>query len=276
MNKFLKIVLILSGLVLLIFGILFAVGFYKPQKTGILIETTPSALVFVNGIQLGETPYEATRSPGEISLKLVPESKDKILAPFETRISLSAGIKTIVKREFAETESLSSGEIVSFEKTGGTDASLAVISNPDSAQVSIDGTARGFAPYKTSSITLAEHQIAVSAPEYITRTMTVNTLSGYKLTAIVKLAPSFQANPSPTPTPAPKIMIEILQTPGGFLRVREKPSTESKELARVNSGDKFDLIEEDAKAGWYKIEFLTGQFGWVSNQYAKEVEETSN
>jgi len=186
-------------------------------------------------------------------------------------------VKTVVKREFGETEEVSSGEIISFEKTANTEAGFAIVTNPDSAQIIIDGTARGFAPYKTASITAAEHQIAVSALGYQDRTMVVKTIPGYKLTAIVKMALNQTGEvviPSPTPAPTPgTIMIEILETPGGFLRVREEPNTISRELARVKPGEKFKLIEEDAKTGWFKIEYSVDQFGWVSSEFAKRVSE---
>lgn len=273
MSKFWKIVVILLGFGFLALAVLFALGYFKPKKAGIRITSIPAAAVFINRNQVGRTPYEATQEAGEINLKLVPDSADKSLANFETRVLLSSGIKTVITRNFAETEALSSGEVVSFEKTAGVEASLAVVSDPDSAQIAIDGMPRGFAPYKTSALTKGQHQIGVSAPGYNERTLTVNTLTGYKLTAIVKLAvneAAVQPVPTATPTPTPKnLMVKILQTPSGFLRVRAGPSIDSEEIGRVEPGQKYPLVEEDSQTGWFKIEYLTGQRGWVSNQYAQ-------
>lgn len=275
MSKFWKIVLMTVGFLLLFSVILFVSGVFTPQQAGIQIETTPSATVYIDGTKVGKTPYEVTRKAGEIDLKLVPESETPLIG-LQTKVLLSPGIKTVVHETFGETEATTYGEIISFEKTGESEASLAVVSDPDSAQVAIDGTARGFAPYKTSGVGKGTHQIAITAPRYLGRTITVNTVAGYKLVLIIKLATDSTAAPetvvvsTPTPTPVQQIMIEILQTPNGFLRVREQPDVTSKEVARVDPGKKYLLVEEDPKSGWFKIEYLAGQSGWVSDEFAKK------
>ncbi len=265
-------ILLASGLlaVFLIGAILFLIGYFKPKPAGFLIETTPAATVFIDGVQVGRTPYEGTKKPGEVTIKLVPESKDVPLLAFETKVILASGIKTIIRREFAETEEASSGEIISFEKASSNETSLAVISIPDSAQVTLDGTVRGFAPYKTSAITAGEHQLIISASGYRETNLSLKTQSGYKLTAVIKLAKV--AEPQPTSAPKEKkTLIEILPTPTGFLRVRSEPKVSASEVAQVKPGEKFPLLEEDQSSGWFKIEYLSGQTGWVSNQYAKKI-----
>jgi len=98
---------------------LFLVGFFNPKNSGLVVESQPTSLVFINGVQVGRTPYEETRAPQEITLKLVPETNDKQFTFFETKLSLVSGVRTIVRRVFAETEETSSGEVISFEKIGG-------------------------------------------------------------------------------------------------------------------------------------------------------------
>ncbi len=274
MNKALKISLIALSILLSSFAIFFISTKIKPKKAGILVETAPSSMVFVNGVQVGKTPYTGTFDPGEINLKLVPDANDKPLVLFETRILLSSGIQTVVKREFGENTDSSGGEIISFEKTGEGGPSIAVVTDPDSAQISIDGKAYGFAPYKTSQVSASGHQVAVSLNGYLERTVNVKTISGYKLTLIVKLVKDvnkLEPTPVPTATPKPEVKVEILPTPNGFLRVREQPSTGSQEVSRVNPKDMFILIEESEDKSWYKIEYQTGQFGWISSQYAKKL-----
>jgi len=273
MNKFWKIVTILTGFGFLGLATLFALGYFKPKKAGLKIISTPAAAVFLNGGQVGRTPYETTLAPGEVNLKLVPDSGEKHLVSFETRVLLSSGIKTVISRNFAETEAAAAGEVLSFAKTTGPEAALAVVTDPDSAQVSIDGTPRGFAPYQTATLSRGEHQISVSAPGYQERTLAVNTLAGYKLTAIVKLAqseatvrPSSLAPASPTPKP---VMVRILATPNGFLRVRAEPNINAAEVARVEPDRTYTLVEENKTAGWYKIEYEAGKFGWVSGEFAQ-------
>lgn len=274
MNKALKICLIILSVLLISFAIFFVSGKIKPKRAGILIETTPTSTVFVNGLQVGKTSYTGTFDPGEIDLKLVPDASNKPLIVFETRLLLSSGIQTVVKREFGETIDLSAGEIISFEKTGEGGPFIAVVTDPDSAQISIDGRAYGFAPYKTSQVSASAHQVAVNLSGYLERTVNIKAISGYKLTLIVKLAKDvnkLEPTPIPTATPKPEVKIEILPTPNGFLRVRSAATTDSEEVSRVSPKDTFVLIEESGDSKWYKIEYQTGQFGWISSQYAKKL-----
>ena len=269
-----KIFLIILSVLLFSFAAIFISLKIKPKKAGILIETTPSSTVFINGVQVGKTPYSGTFDPGEINLKLVPDALDKPLVLFETRLLLSSGIQTVVKREFGETLDSSAGEIISFEKTGEGGPSIAVVTDPDSAQISIDGKAYGFAPYKTSQVSVSGHQVAVSLNGYLERTVNVKTISGYKLTLIVKLIKDLnklEPSPVPTATPKPEVKVEILPTPNGFLRVRSAATTASDEVFRVNPKDTFVLIEESGDSKWYKIEYETGKTGWISSQYAKKL-----
>lgn len=272
------------GIILIVLGIiivgaaLFLLGFLKPGSAGLLVESVPAATVFIDGEQVGRTPYEATRKPGEIVIKLIPQSFDEALVPFETKVTLMSGIKTVIKREFGDSEETSSGEVLSFEKIGGDSSGLAVVSIPNAAPISIDGATRGFAPYKTSSITPGEHQIIISAPGYFERTLSVKTIEGFKLTVVVKLAPNGEeVITEEEEVEEPKqIEVEILSTPTGFLRVRNEPSTLGEEIGQVKPGERYPYLDEDENTGWFKIEYEEGQEGWVSGQYVKKIEEESS
>ena len=272
MRKVRIILLIILGLGLLAGLAFFLIGYFKPQSAGIYVETEPKARVFVDGVEVGVTPYEGTSSKEEITLKLVPESTSSLLASFETKVGLAAGIKTIVRRNFGETDDTSSGEIISFEKVQKGESSLVIVSFPDAAKVVIDGATRGFTPVKVVSLAPGEHQIVVSAPGFSERTFSVKTLLGYKLTGIVKL--SVSANlPEEKPVEEKKTLIEILTTPTGFLRVREEPNTGSLEIAQVKPGEKYLFIEESTDTNWVKIEYEKDKSGWISGQYTKKIEE---
>jgi len=277
--KRLRIGIALIVLGIIIIGVvLFLLGFFRPESAGLLIESTPSATVFIDGQQVGRTPYETTRKPGEIVIKLVPQALDEALVPFETKVSLTSGIKTVIKREFGDSEETSSGEILSFEKIGGDVSSLAVVSVPNAAQIAIDGTVRGFAPYKTSSITPGEHRLAVSAPGYSERALSIKTVEGFKLTAVIKLAPNgepvLEEEKEEIEEPE-RLEVEILSTPTGFLRVREEPSTSAEEIGRVEPGERYPYLDEDEDTGWFKIEYEEDKEGWVSGQYVKKIEGDS-
>lgn len=273
MGRF-KILIItaLAIIILILIGIgLFA--YFQSIPAGISIETTPEAQVYLDGVKVGRTPYEGTLKPKEVVIKLVPESEG--LVHFEAKVSLAPKIKTIIRRDFGETEEASAGEIISFEKSGGNTPVLAAISIPDSIQISIDGTIRGFTPYKTTQISEGTHQITFSADDYKERTINdITPIKGYKLTLIVKLAKNKETTvPTPTPEPIKQTMVEILSTDTGFLRVRSEPGPGGKEVGQVKPGEKYLFLEEDEKTGWFKIELNKEVSGWVSNQFAKKVDE---
>lgn len=282
MKKLLKIFGILIVVGLVIGGILFAVGKFQKEGAGILVETTPVSTVFINGEQVGRTPYQGVREAGEVTVKLVPDSFERPLVPFETKVTLTSNVQTVVRREFGESDDLSGGVVVSFEKVGGGEMSLSVISIPDAAQISLDGQVRGFAPYKTSNVTNGEHQLAVSANGFTERSLSVRTVPGYKLTAVFKLVPSgevqgestsIESSPSPSPTPVAKSQfVEILNTGTGFLRVRSAAGTGGSEVGRVEPGKRYPFIEKDTATGWFKIEYLTGKEGWVTSEFARLVD----
>lgn len=291
MKKLKILILVLLGIALLITLIFFLVGIFRPKGAGIVIETTPDSSVFIDGVQIGRTPHKETRKPGEVVIKLVPESFDKPLAPYETKVNLVSGVETVIDWEFGESTEAAGGEIVSFEKAGRDETSLSVVSIPDSAQVVIDGTIRAFAPYKTSNIAAGEHVLIVSAEGFLDRSIKVKTYTGYKLTALVKLVPSEEepreeaiGEVEGEEEEEEKVWVEILSTPTGFLRVRDEPSTLAEEIGRVKPGEKYLFIEQDEKTGWFKIEYppaqageeaeegLSAPAGWVSNTYAEKIE----
>jgi hypothetical protein len=278
--KTLKVVgVVIAALVILLATVFFLLGYFKAKPAGIRVDTTPAASVYVNGELAGRTPLQKTFKAGAISLRLIPDNASQALLPYEIKIILLPGIETVVRREFAATEDVSSGEVLSFEKIGEKTASLIVISSPDNAQVSLDGVTRGFSPYKNSTISPAEHQIIVRSLGHQDRAMTVKTILGYRLTVYAKLAVNGEeATPEASlATPAPvKTYVEILKTPTGFLRVRTLPGTAGEEIAEVKPGEKYLYLETDTSSGWYKIQYRdaapglpNGITGWVSNQYAQ-------
>jgi hypothetical protein len=92
-----------------------------------------------------------------------------------------------------------------------------------------------------------------------------------------RVSPRPSPRVSPTPTQAitgTVKKVEILDTPTGFLRVREEASTASSEIGRVEPGDQFSVLDSKLVSGvtWYKIAFTETQDGWISGQYAKKIE----
>jgi len=276
MRRLRLIVIIVFVLAIIVGAGVLAWSLLKPKTAGIYIETSPASSVTIDGEQVGRTPYNATRDAKEVVVKLIPETIENPLSPYEVKVTLIPGVKTVIKREFGDSEQTSAGEIVSFEKLGGSEASMSVVSTPDAAQVAIDGQIRGFAPYKASSITPGEHSLVVSYEGYESRTISVKAIEGYRLTAVVKLRPTGEVKAEEkeeTPKEEEKkVMVEISSTPTGFLRVRAEPSTAAQEVSRVKPGERYAFIEENDTKDWFKIEYEKDKEGWISSQYAKKVE----
>jgi hypothetical protein len=308
-RKIIALVLILAGLGLVGWG---GYNFLKSRKpnAGLKVETNPPGLVFVDNVQIGQSPIEKIFHPGEVSLKIIPDSTASALTTYQTKVRLNPQTFTVVHRDFGPTEALTGGEIITLEPQSEKTASLSVVtSSPDSASVTIDGDPQGFSPVLVPSISPGDHEIMISSPGFTSRTVTAKTVAGYKLVINAKLAgeiiqitPSPIASPSATPsgtlkttvtpkvspTPSPRvtsrttpsptgvqsgnILVEIKQTPVGFLRVRSGPSTGSTEIGRVDPGERFRLLQE--KSGWYQIEvdLDATSSGWISGQYATKLD----
>ena len=294
------LVIIAGVLVLILVGLIVKSKFFGRQGPGALqISTTPRATVFIDGSQVGVTPFFDDKiEAGEHTVKLIPESTTDNLTPWEGKVNLLPGILTVINRSFGADESASSGEILSLEKTGRKDkASLAVISIPDQAVVKINGEPKGFTPLTVENLAPSNYQIIVSAPGYEERTVSASTVGGYKLIVNVQLAQKIkgieeatpsaevegeteeEAEASPTPkaspkvegTPPPKPYIKVKETPTGWLRVRMGPSTSATEAAKVNPGEMYPYLNEEEN-GWYKIEYEKGEEGWVSGVYVELIE----
>ncbi len=262
---------ILGVIILLIITVVFGVYFlfFKPKKAGILIESTPTALVFIAGEQVGRTPYETTLIPTEVVVRLIPESPSP-LSPYEVKVKLESGIRTVIRRDFGETDYTSAGEVISFTKIGSKETSLSVVTNPDSAQVFLDGQPKGVSPTKMN-VSPGEHQLAIQAQGYLERTVRVKAINGYWLTVAVDLAESGEEKENlvfPEDEGGRTQEVKILETGTGFLRVRKEPTTASAEIGQVKPGEVCELLEEDEETGWYKIKITDELEGWVTNEYA--------
>lgn len=249
----------------------------SPAQAKLEIKTNVPATVSVDGEQAGQVPLEYYHKPGEVTIRLVPVVSEKPLAPWGTKLTLIEGVTTIVRRDFGETDSDSAGEVLSFEKVGGVDSGISVVSVPDASQVTFDGQPRGFTPLKISQTTSGEHSLVISHPGFLDRTISsLKTVPGYNLVAVVFLAEdkTGKNDAGGSSLTEKKATVEILSTPTGFLRVRQEPTTGSTESARVKPGEKYPFLGQNEAGDWVKIEYESGKVGWVSSQYAKKTDVT--
>jgi len=273
-RKIISTILATVGLIIIGFAILFFLGMFKEQVAGVLIEADPISKVYINNKEVGVTPYEADLKSGEISVKIKPNPiEGLILDDYETKINLVPGIRTIIKRTFKPNEENSSGVIVSFEKIGGDNSFVTVVSVPDNAQILIDGKIYGYSPIKIN-IPAGDHVLVVSSNRYLDKSLPIKVYKGYKLTASVKLArledPIFTEEPVLATEISAKMRVKINKTDIGFLRVRSGPGKNFPEVTQVKPDEEYDVLEEDEYASWYKIK--VGELeGWVSAEFVTKI-----
>ena len=265
-------------------GLALAIGYgvyswFKSRQptAGLKVYSTPQALVFVDNVQIGQTPLEKLFPPGEVTVKIIPDTLSTI-SPYQAKIRLTANAYTVIRRDFGDSDVLSAGEITSLLKESGPEASLSVVSSyPDSAAISLDGQPQGFTPLLISPVSPGDHQITLTAPGFTDRVISALAIAGYRLTLTVKLAglpapiislptPTLPATSSATLS---RPYVTILDTPTGFLRVRSAPSTTASESGRVKPKENYPLLKSEP--GWYliKVKLEATSSGWISSQYAK-------
>ncbi|MBN1263739.1 MAG: PEGA domain-containing protein [Candidatus Pacebacteria bacterium] len=302
--------LLLAGIGLMVLGgggyLIFSQVLNRPSKGALQISSTPESEVFLNGEKSGITPYFNDKlEVKEYAVKLVPTENAGFLAEmasesenwpvWESNISLAANVITSVNYQLAPEEELFSGEILALEKISDSKTSaLAVVSLPDGALVKINNDSKGFSPISVDGLSPGNYQITISSPGFAEKTISAQTIVGYKLTVSVQLAQEKLAGVAeasgsgniegaetereeeateeePAPVDPERPYVKIKQTPTGWLRVRMEPTTTAAEVAKVDPGQVFAYLEE-TKEGWYKIEYEAEKEGWVSGVYAELVE----
>jgi len=259
-----KRVVVVSIILIFVAGLVFGgIGFFLSRRGGILVESVPTAMVSINGEQVGRTPYEASYPSGEVVVKLVPEGSEP-MEPYEAYVKVVAGVKTVVRRDFGETEGRSGGEEIFFERRADRVAGITVVSIPQAARVMIDGNYIGTATLSVDNLEAGQHTVRADLDGYEPREFVVRSVSGYTLTVVTKLA----LNPHEEivfEEPEEKISITIEDTPVGYLRVRSEADVRSEEVGRVEPGEQYLLLEESEDGDWYRIDL-----GWISSEFASK------
>ncbi len=276
--------LFILGLLITTIGIFILIVYFFSKDAGrgaLQVTSNPKSKVYLDGKLIGETPLckcdaDQTIQAGSYTIKLIPVQGN--FRSFEEKITISSSVLTVVDRTFGE-GAFSSGSIISLVKLNEKDETeLSVVTFPDKAILTLDNSQSpsGVSPLLLKDLTESDHELKVSKEGYIDKVLRIRTIKGYRLEATVTLSvlpdvSSSSAFPeiSPTETPveeaSPSAKVTILQTPTGFLRVREDATTASTEITRVNPGEEYEFLDE--KNGWYKIKLNDSEEGWVSGQY---------
>ena len=294
----------LVGLVICIAALVHFLGNRGPKQGELRVDSQPVATIFLDNKNIGKTPYKDKIEAGEYTIKLVPETTTTQLTSWQGKIVVGQNLLTYVNANLSESELTTAIDVVWLEKITSKQSELSVTTNPDGATVLVDDVSRGVTPLSLQDIAAGEHSASVTSVGFLTRSLKIKTTPGYRLIANLKLAlsgatptptpeesptgspaptPSGKATPTPKLTPTktatgsatqvqnpPKPYVVIKDTPTGFLRVREEPSTGATEAGRVNPGEKYTIV--DTKSGWYQIKYDGTNSGWVSGQYTEKVE----
>jgi len=274
-------------LLILFIGFL-AIRFFvmdKQNSNGQLkVLVSPSASVFMDNVAVGKTPFEDKFKVGEYLLKLIPEGNATDTASWQSKIKIYKNTRTYVNMELGSSDISTSGEVFTSVKMTTPVKSgygeVMVETEPQGAIVYLDNDEKGVAPVKLENVLKGDHEISVFMPGFFRRTQKINVDPGYQVNAKFKLAidqsqtPKIEEKKTATEEASLKEsnvdiktrkQATIKETPTGWLRVREEPNAEASESAKVNPGDKFDILGEEA--GWIKIEYEKNKTGWISGQY---------
>lgn len=277
-----KVFLFLAPLliaVLIFFGILFFLD-RKTGKGALQVTSVPQSKVYLDIKLLGTTPLCACDlaqmlSIGDYTIKLVP--LDGNFRPFEAKITINKGTLTVVDRTFADNGE-SDGSIISLSPLNNKkDIEVLAISLPDEANVFLDNNPVGITPLLLKQVSESDHDLRLTRDGYKDKYIKIKTALGFKLDALIFLGVSANLSFSPIASSeallSPTVTVSkvlILNTPTGFLRVRENSSVGSLEITRVLPGETYELISE--KEGWFEIKLNSpdgeGRKGWISSSYA--------
>lgn len=282
MRKLILFLLPIFLAVVVFFLVTFILSVSSTKKGALQVTSVPQSNVYINGRLIGKTPLckcdgDSMIPIGDYTVRLVP--LDTSIPAYEDKISINTSVLTVVDRTFGD-EGKSSGSIISLLPSSNLrTAQLSVVSIPYQAGVTLDNNTVGTAPLLLQSITDSDHEVTIAKDGYTAKTIRIHGVVGYTLKAIVTLgastfsdqtssASASAVSPIASSSAGTAPQITILQTPTGFLRVRNSPSLGGSEIFQVHPDEIYPLIDENN--GWYEITLKNGQQGWISAQYAKK------
>lgn len=232
------------------------------EKSGLKITSIPEATVYINGKEVGKTPYQDENlQVAEYNVELQTDQ-----ASWQSKVDLTNGTMAVINRELALSAASSSGEILTLNSGRG----VVITSTPSSSGVEIDGQPAGKTPLSVSSLSSGEHTFILSHDGFLKRSIRASIPEGMALNIAVDLAISeLDLGTLPTPAVQTPVKLVIKQTSTGFLRLRDEPSTAGKELAELSSGE--TLTEEEELSGWVKVQTDKGVEGYVSSAYVSKL-----
>jgi len=261
-------------------------SFKTPGKGALQINTNIKGKVFLNDKEIGTAPLckcteNDTLQAGIYDLRIEPE--DISLPAFNTKISINGGVLTAVDRTFLP-GAYASASILTLEKISSEKPEILITSLPDQATITIDSAAKGITPFKSTDISPSEHELKISKSGFQEKTLRIQIRDKHRLIIEVYLGSEGADDASKkldennttdqTATESAEIIqtnenktATILSTPNGFLRVRSGAGTDFDEISRVNTGEKYEVTDEENT--WIEIKIDDNTTGWISSQFAE-------
>lgn len=267
-------------LAFIIFIIIFILVNQSSSKGALQVTSLPTTKVYLDGKFIGQSPLCKCEANdmlriGAHTVRLVPIEGN--FDAFEEKITISPSVLTVVDRTFGQGAS-SQGSVISLSALSDKkESEIVVVSFPDKAQVFLDNSPVGVSPFFTKGLTTSDHELKLTKAGYKDKTLRIRTVPGYKLETLIYLAVNLNAatasaipssSPSSTQPAIQSVKILILDTPTGFLRVRDSASLSGKEIAQVKPGEKYDFLSE--QTGWFEIKLNDGKTGFISSQYSQK------
>lgn len=265
-KAFLGIVLICLVILIIQTGRQILPGFFGlVDKGGLKVLAMPDATVYLNGSEVGKTPFQDDNlTTGEYLVKLISNDSS-----WQGKIFLTKGTLSVINRSLAPSIASSSGESLVLDKGMG----VTVTSSPSEAEVEIDAKLIGKTPLFVPTLTAGVHNFTISRMGYNPRKVDVVLPQDLALHIDADLSLSTKQQAAEvTPTIAPIQKVIIKQTQLGYLRLRESPSISSKEVGQVSAGEELLVVSESP--GWIRVRLKDNSEGYVSAQYAQKITVT--
>lgn len=278
-------------LIIVIVSLIFAIALFlvyqfvfnkNSGKGALQVTASPESKLYLNGKFIGQTPFPKTEGQnifqsGEYTLRIVPN--DTTFTAYEEKITITKSTLTVVDRKFGQSGTAEGSVISLLPVPNNKEIQLLVLSFPEKADVYVDSNMVGTTPLLLKDLTQSDHKLKIKKDGYREKLIPIRTPEGYKLQVVAYLGidtdiapsttPTPSASPSASPTPTGTVKkVVILQTPTGFLRVRDQASITGTEIGQVVPGDVYSVVDE--KTNWYSITLKNGKTGWISSDYAKE------
>lgn len=269
-------------------AVFFLVTYILSQKDvgrgALQVTSLPQSNVYLDDKFIGLTPLckcdgQNLLPTGNYTIRLVPLDNNFSNNPFEQQISINKTVLTVVDRTFGQ-GATSQGSVISLsQETNGDSKSgtISVISFPSGVSISLDGNNIGNSPLNFPHVLESDHDLILTKVGYKDKTIKIHTVNGYTLSVIAFLAidpnalvstPSAAQNIATSSAIVTAAKVTILNTPTGFLRVRDQPSLGGNEISQVHPTEQYEFVTE--QNGWTQIKLNNGAEGWVSSQYVQK------